>query len=145
MKSPPRFVCNYALLRYLPYPERGEFVNVGIVVHCAEVGWCGYEEDDCDAVRVTQFFPAVKAEDYVSQKRAMIMELDRVRNLIQGTADKKLARSIFLELVRPRESLLRFGELRTAMTDDPAALVVQLCDLYVRQKLPVSISASAQV
>lgn len=24
-------VCNYAVLRYLPHPETGEFVNVGVV------------------------------------------------------------------------------------------------------------------
>ena len=29
-------LCNYAILRYLPYREREEFVNEGVLVTCAQ-------------------------------------------------------------------------------------------------------------
>jgi len=32
--NPAQSACNYAMLRFLPYPETGEFVNVGVVVNC---------------------------------------------------------------------------------------------------------------
>ena len=134
--NPAQHVCNYAVLRYLPYPETGEFVNVGVVVHGAEPGWCGYAGDEEDVHRVTQFFLKVTATDYQRQKRAMFEELKRVRDLILATPDRRLARSIFQELVRPRESVFRFGEMRTAMTDDPAALLQRLCEQNVKPRRP---------
>ncbi|WP_122365762.1 DUF3037 domain-containing protein, partial [Pseudomonas syringae group genomosp. 3] len=24
-----KYICNYSILRFLPYPETGEFVNIG--------------------------------------------------------------------------------------------------------------------
>lgn len=136
--NPAQHVCNYAVLRFLPYPETGEFVNVGVVVHCADLDWCGYAGDDHDVERVTQFFPTVEAGDYQRQHQATFEELERVRTLMVNTNDRRLARSIFQELVRPRESVFRFGEVRTAMTDNPALLVGQLCEQYVKQKRPVA-------
>ena len=135
MSSAITLACNYALLRFLPYPETGEFVNVGVVVHGADLGWCGYAGDDQDVRRVTQFFPAVVATHYQRQRNAMLEEVERVRALILKTHDRCLARSIFQELVRPRESVFRFGEMRTAMTDDPTALVAWLCEQYVKPRL----------
>jgi len=132
--NPAQHACNYALLRFLPYPETGEFVNVGVVAHCAGLNWCGYAADDDDTRRVTQFFPAMVAADYQRQRKAIFEELERVRVLILKTNDTRLARDIFQELVRTRESVFRFGEIRTAITDNPAALVEQLCVLYVKPK-----------
>jgi len=129
-------VCNYSLLRYLPYPDRGEFVNVGVVVHDAEAGWCEHVGDEEDVIRVTQFFPTVTAADYQRQRRAMFEELERVSALIQFTPDQRVAKSIFQELVRPRESVFRFGEMRTAITDDPAELLQRLCEQNVKPKRP---------
>jgi hypothetical protein len=34
--NPKQHTCNYAILRFLPYPETGEFVNVGILVTCQQ-------------------------------------------------------------------------------------------------------------
>jgi hypothetical protein len=127
-------VCNYAVLRYLPNRETGEFVNAGIVAHCPEMNWCGYAGDENDVHRVTQFFPFVRAEDYLKQRIAMFKELERVRVLIIATPEERLARSIFQELVKPRESVFRFGEMRSAMTGDPAVLVERLCEQYVKPK-----------
>lgn len=132
--NPAQHVCNYAVLRFLPYPETGEFVNVGVVAHCEELGWLGYAGVADEGRRVTQFFPAVIAADYLRQRTAMFAELERVRVLISNTKDRRLACGIFQELVRPRESVFRFGEIRTAMTADPAELVTRLCEHYVKPK-----------
>ncbi len=130
----PNHICNYAVLRYLPYPETGEFVNVGVVVHDVGTGWCGHAGDEQDVKRVTQFFPSVTAENYLRQRQAMIAELERVCTLVQATPDQRLAKSIFQELVRPRESVFRFGEMRTAMTDDAPALLERLSEQHVKPR-----------
>lgn len=130
----PNHICNYAVLRYLPYPETGEFVNVGVVLHDVDSGWCAHAGDAQDVERVTQFFPCVTVEDYQRQRQAMFTELERVRTLVQATQDLRLAKSIFQELVRPRESVFRFGEMRTAMTDDAPALLERLCEQHVKPR-----------
>lgn len=35
----PMRTCNYAVVRFLPYRETGEFVNVGVVLYCREAGF----------------------------------------------------------------------------------------------------------
>ncbi len=37
-----QFVCNYAPVRFLPYRETGEFVNVGVVLHCPQTDFFGF-------------------------------------------------------------------------------------------------------
>lgn len=135
--TPAQHVCNYALLRFLPYPETGEFVNVGVMVHGADLPWSGFRVSDDDVRRVTQFFPAVSVAAYLRQRKTMCEELERVRALLMSTNDQRLARSIFQDLVKPRESVFRFGETRTAMTDDPTALLTRLCEQYVKPKRSV--------
>jgi hypothetical protein len=139
----PNHICNYAVLRFLPYPETGEFVNVGVVLHDADTGWCGHAGDEQDVKRVTQFFPTVAAEEYLRHRAAMFAELERVGALIQVTPDQRVAKSIFQELVRPRESVFRFGEMRTAATDDPAELLQRLCEQHVKAKRTAAKLAAA--
>ncbi|MFN0080457.1 MAG: DUF3037 domain-containing protein [Prosthecobacter sp.] len=141
--NPAPHVCNYAVLRYLPYPETGEFVNVGVVVHCPELGWFGHASYENDMQRVLRFFPAVDRATYQAGRKAIIEELERVRALIHGTTDRRQARGIFDELVRTRESVFRFGEMRSAMADDPEAFVQQLCEQYVKPRRVSAASMAA--
>lgn len=126
--------CNYAVLRFLPYPETGEFVNVGVVAYCPEMRWAGHAGDEADAERVTRFFHGMGASAYLRQKQIMRAELDRVCALLRDTTDRKLGNNIFLELVRQRDSVFRFGDVRTVLAHDPQKLIENLCDQYVRQR-----------
>ncbi|TAM57619.1 MAG: DUF3037 domain-containing protein [Rhodanobacter sp.] len=36
-----RFACQYAIIRFLPYAETGEFANVGVVLACPATGYFG--------------------------------------------------------------------------------------------------------
>ncbi|MEZ0388544.1 MAG: DUF3037 domain-containing protein [Verrucomicrobium sp.] len=134
MSNSPQIV-NYAILRYLPYVETGEFVNVAVVAHTLSPHWCGHAWADEDVERITHFFPSVKRELYQVQKSAFLAELNRVEKLIKITPDRRLSLSIFTELTRPRESLFRFGEIRTGIADEPASFTAQLCNDYVNPRL----------
>lgn len=126
--------CNYSLLRYLPFVETGEFVNVGVVIHQMESSWCGYAGSKDDPQRLLNFFPSISRPLYLAQRQAMFEEVERVAGVIRSTRDNALARRLFAELVRPRESVLRFGELRTVIADDPESLLIQLHSRYVEPK-----------
>ncbi|MES2709133.1 MAG: DUF3037 domain-containing protein [Verrucomicrobiota bacterium] len=131
MSGNPGVVCNYAVLRFLPYPETGEFVNLGIVVHCPEKGWLDLKLENRKSKRVTDFFPELDRAAFRSMRDSVAGELDRVKKLITGTRDRELGRRIFMDAVKPRESIFRFGEIRTIMTTEVERLVESLFGQYI--------------
>lgn len=55
--EPERNLCEYAVVRYVPSVERGEYVNVGLVMMCKRRRWlqCRFH---LDAGRITALFPS---------------------------------------------------------------------------------------
>ena len=135
MSSNTPLVCDYAWLRFLPYPETGEFVNQGIMLHCAELRWMDLKLETGDvARRVSDFFPALDRAAFLAIREGVAAELERVKLLVKTMEDRALGRLIFLETVRPRESVFRFEEIRTIITPDVEGLAEQLFFQYVSQK-----------
>ena len=58
-----KYVCNYSILRFLPYPETGEFVNIGVVL-LASNGEFHYQLDRTRQ-RVTRFFKTLDHKIYL--------------------------------------------------------------------------------
>ena len=132
MSSAPA-VCNYALLRFLPHPETGEFVNVGVVVSCIEPAMLEFWMDAPTVFpRVKAFFPQLKPEVFRSAHVAMEQEFERIKVQVRLAQDPKTSLHAFRELVRPRESMFRFGEIRTIETPTPEGVAKQLFERYVR-------------
>lgn len=128
-----QFVCNYAVLRFLPYPETGEFVNLGVALHSPEIGFFDVLLES-RMKRVTDFFPELDKESFSAAREAIAAELDRVKSLIGKTRAPDLGRRIFRDVVRPRESVFRFGEVRTVLTEDPKGLAAKLFAQYVSRQ-----------
>lgn len=133
--SPSQAACNYAMLRFLPYPETGEFVNVGVLVNCLQPCLLEFHMEVDLPPRAKALFPEVDEAAFRDAALAMRRELERVKSMI---GDSKACQIAFREVVRPRESVLRFGEARTILTDHPAELAGDLFRRYVRMKEPVS-------
>ena len=127
--------CNYAMLRFLPYPETGEFVNVGVLVNCLQPCLLEFQMEQEMPDRVKALFPRQHAGTFHDAARAMREEMERVKRMIRDSKSCQLA---FREAVRPRESVLRFGEPRTILTDNPAKLAGDLFRRYVRMEQPTS-------
>lgn len=129
--------CNYAVVRFLPYRETGEFVNVGVVLFCREPGFFDVMLETQRHRRVTDFFPELDRELFTVGRQTFDQELRRVKQML-GADDRKLddeARlGIFQELVRPRESIFRFSEVGTVLTDDPARKLADLFDRFVNRQ-----------
>ena len=133
MKAITKHVCNYAVLRFLPYPETGEFVNLGVVVHCADTGFLGVELERKKLRRVTSFFPELVKEEFKNAQDAIWNELERVRDHVDSLGQPDLKRRVFRELVRARESIFRFSEVKTVLADHPKEIVKTLFAQYVRR------------
>ena len=130
-----KFACQYAIVRFLPYLETGEFANVGIVMLCPDAGF--FEFRLLNRVRrITAFFEELDATIYRNAAKDFKQELTRIRNWLaqqQSAMDVELARHLFGELTRQREAMLRFDNVRVVLADDPAQQLDELFGHYVQR------------
>jgi hypothetical protein len=149
--NPTAAACNYALLRFRPDAESGEFANVGLVLWSETAGIFDF---CCDArcwERVHAFFPRVKIAFFERAMDGMAQEIVRVKKRIEGAVNAQTIpvthgtfpekyvenlrvpnpKLLYRELIRPREGILTFGTDATALSEDPKALKSQLIARYL--------------
>ncbi|HXE54706.1 MAG TPA: DUF3037 domain-containing protein [Tepidisphaeraceae bacterium] len=110
-------VCNYALVRFLPYRETGEFVNVGVVLYAPEVSQFDFRLTEKRNRRVRAFFPEMDPEIYAAAVDSLRRELERQRTqfnslggLFNGERAVSEGLTAFRSMLRRRESLIHFAE-----------------------------------
>jgi Protein of unknown function (DUF3037) len=131
MNNNNQAVCNYALLQFLPYPETGEFVNVGILVNCTQPCLLRFCAEKAMPARVKAMFPREDGQAYADAMAAVQAGMERAAS---NLCDPKTGQQVFGELVRRRESIFRFGEVRTILTHKPRELAEELFARYVRME-----------
>ena len=133
--------CLYAVARFTPFVETGEFANIGIVLIAPQHGVFGFKLMRKRYARVTQFFDQLDRRVYLSAVAALNEELDRLNGFLikQGfdarndDNNARFAQQMFMELVRPREAVIRFGELRTVLAEDPLETLDSLYGFYIER------------
>lgn len=131
-----KFACQYAIVRFLPYLETGEFANVGIVMLCPDAGFFDFKML-ARGRRITAFFDKLDAGIYRRAANDFKEELKRIRNWLahrqDRTMDVELARHLFGELTRQCETMLRFDNVRVVLAADPAQQLDELFGHYVER------------
>lgn len=131
-----KLACQYAIVRFLPYLETGEFANVGIVMSCPESGFFEFKLLT-HVRRITAFFEELDAMIYRRARGDFNQELLRIRNIlnpIHGVAKEAgLAQHLFAELTRPREVMMRFEGVRMVLAENPAQQLQELFGHYVER------------
>ena len=134
------FACNYAIARFLPYSETGEFVNVGVVLMSAEAQFFDFVLTR-KRQRVTRFFQELDRRVYKIGLRYFREELGSLAATLRLQHWQRTNRpmneyslSVFNELVKPRESIFRFSPGRTTLAADPAMKLQELYDFYVERQ-----------
>jgi len=135
-----KFACQYALLRFRPFAETGEFANVGVVLLAPEARFFGFRLLNRYG-RITQFFKELDKKVYINGRELFKEELERFAAQLRKLAldgrktvpDVRLAVDLFAELVRHREAILQFDERRVVLADDPKAKLNALYDYYVER------------
>jgi hypothetical protein len=129
-----KLTCQYAVARFLPYVETEEFANFGIVLHCPDTGYFGFRLLARQVARITGFFGELDSSVYRRTRDTLQAELERIRDAIkQPHVSKSPGAGLFAELIRHRDSLVRFGQMRVVLTLDPAAEVERLFGFYVKR------------
>jgi hypothetical protein len=138
-----KLVCNYAPVRFLPYREVGEFVNVGVVLHCPQTNYFGYRLVPLRRTeRVKGFFPELDVKVLEAGLSGLARELDRQQAShpmppTQGEVAPEVAKERvkgFQEVIRRREGILHFGEGGTLLADTPEEALDLLCRTAVYAK-----------
>jgi hypothetical protein len=135
-------VCNYAPIRFLPYREVGEFINIGVVVHCPQTDFFGHKiVSPRRTRRITGFFPELDVKIFKSALEGIKRELRRIeaehqpfdtkQEVSLEIAREQMAR--FSGLVRKREGLLHFGDAGTLMAQSGREALDVLFARYVER------------
>lgn len=122
----------YAVLRVVPRVERGEGVNVGVVVFCRTRSYLGARIEL--AGRQTAVLAALEPNLDVEAVRA---HLDSTGRIVEGDPDggplaKLAAPERFRWITAPSSTMIQPSEVHGGVTEDPARSLEDLFDRLVR-------------
>ena len=126
---PPEYTYDYAIVRVVPRVERGEQVNVGVILSCADLNFL-------DA-RIEVDEPRLLALDPNLDLEAVRANLATIPVVCRGGSDagqigELPARARFRWLVSPRSTIIQPSAVHTGRTSDPGACLEHLLDKLVR-------------
>lgn len=118
-------VFEYALVRAVPRPERGEFMNVGAIVYCAPLRFlrCAV---DVDPDRLRALDPELDIEVLEDALRSVCQACEGTGPMAQSTVGQR-----FRWLTAPRSTILQTSPAHTGLTDDPARELTRLMSTQV--------------
>ncbi len=137
-----KHAISYAIIRFQPHVETEEFANIGIVLVAPRMSYFDFRIETRRLGRLTSFFDSVEAETTRAVLRRYHVELKRIRDLAGHVGDGQSrfefelsdnAEHLFHALTKDREGMIRFSEVRFAMTDDPRGKLEDLFNYYVRR------------
>lgn len=122
-------VYEYAVLRVVPSIERGEVVNVGVVVYCQARDFLGCRTH-LDERRLAALDPQLD----LGGVRAALHGVDSLccGGEKAGQAAREPLGSRFRWLTAPRSTIVQPGPVHAGLTVDPAAELDRLLDVLVR-------------
>ncbi|GAA4229041.1 DUF3037 domain-containing protein [Actinomadura meridiana] len=122
-------VFEYAALRIVPRVERGETMNVGVVVYCRARDYLGCRTH-LDEQRLLALDPLLNVEGVRNALKAVSAVCCGGDQAGQAANEKPGAR--FRWLTAPRSTIVQPGPVHAGLTDDPAAELDRLLDLLVK-------------
>ena len=121
---------DYAIVRVVPRVERGEMINVGVIVSCPDTEFLA-AKIEIDEERLLAVDPALD----LATVRA---HLSTIPAICEGRPDAGPiaalpARQRFYWLVSPRSTIIQTSPVHTGRTADPAAALERLMVRMVRR------------
>jgi hypothetical protein len=122
-------VFEYAVVRAVPRVERGELVNVGVVLYCQAADFLGCRTHlDEDRLR------AIDPDVDIAGVRAALAAMTIVcrGGAAAGQAAEQSLGSRFRWLTAPRSTIIQPGPVHPGLTEDPAVELDHLVAVLVR-------------
>jgi hypothetical protein len=135
------FACHYAVVRFMPFVETGEFANVGVVLFSPKARFFSFKLEAKRHARVTHFFNQLDGAVFRAVMRQAKEELERVALELKPlgtdrrlkTFDQPAAMALWHELTKPLASVLRVSEPRIALAANPETKLLELFSFYVER------------
>ena len=119
----------YAVIRAVPRVERGEQINVGVILYCQRLDFLA-ARTHLDADRLLCLDPGADVEAIGAALRSW--EMTCVGGAGGGAARDMKQGERFRWLTAPRSTVLQAGPVHTGLTADPSAELDRLVGLLVR-------------
>ena len=138
---PTMHTYDYAVVRVVPRVERGEFVNVGVIVSC--------DATDSLAARIELDPARVLALDPGADIDAIRTALAAIDAVCAGSAGAGSlaglsARERFHWLVAPRSAVIQTSPVHTGRTSEPATVINHLFETMVGGPRPAAAAGDSQ-
>ena len=126
---PAEHTYDYAIIRVVPRVDRGELINVGVILSCPAVDFLE-ARIELDAARLLALDPSIDVE-------ATREHLDIIPRVCRGGAEAGEIgalpqRSRFHWLVSPRSTIIQMSPVHTGRTSDPNKALERLLETMVR-------------
>ena len=118
-----RVAFEYALIRLVPRIERGEMMNVGLVVYCRSRDFLAVRTH-LDPDRLRALDPGADLGAVEAVLLGYQQACDEERRMTLGER--------FRWLTSPRSTIVQPGAVHTGLTEDPAAELERLFSVLVR-------------
>ena len=124
------YTYDYSIVRVVPRVDRGERINVGVILSCSGMNFL-------DA-RIELDEAALRALDPAVDIAAIRANLDTIPTVCRGGPEagpigELPARGRFRWLVSPRSTIIQPSAVHTGRTSDPVASLEHLMDRVVRR------------
>jgi hypothetical protein len=131
---PADFTYDYSVVRVVPRVDRGEQVNVGVILSCVDLDYLD-ARIEVDAAVILALDPTIDIEAI----RANLAIIPQVcaGGPKAGPIGELPPRGRFRWLVSPRSTIIQPSPVHTGRTADPAACLEKLMDRLVRRPTAV--------
>jgi hypothetical protein len=121
---------DYALIRLVPSVERGECLNVGVLLFCRTLGFLG-ARIHLNAMRAMALAPDLDLADIQQQLDTMVLICKGGSEA--GPLGKMSQSERFHWLVSPRSTIIQTSPVHEGLCDDPEATLEHLLKTMVFQ------------
>jgi Protein of unknown function (DUF3037) len=126
---PAEYTYDYAIIRVVPRVDRGEQINVGVILSCVDIDFLD-ARIELDATRL-------RALDSTLDLEALRATLDSISAVCAGGPSagpigELPQRGRFRWLVSPRSTIVQMSPVHTGRAADPAAALEHLMNTIVR-------------
>jgi DUF3037 family protein len=128
---PAEYTYDYAIIRIVPRVERGEQINVGVIVSCVDVEFLA-ARIELDEARLLALDPALDLE--AVQTGLATIPAVCAGGPGSGPIGELPLRGRFRWLVSPRSTVIQMSPVHTGRTSDPAAALEHLLETMVRHR-----------
>lgn len=121
MNGDKQLVCVVVPIAFRPYPETEEFACVGVLLHSPDDNRFGYrltKVSERAFNRVNGFFREIDVAVFKHALRCARHDIEGMISMATEELDPRVRENAFANLIRPRESSIRYGRPHAVMTDD---------------------------